>query len=67
MSNVGGLPFGMIMQADSLMEFFLFDGSCFGKVTVSTKEGVVVEMVVGMVERAVLTNCGVLLEVVILM
>ena len=49
------------------MEFFLFDGSCFGKVTVSTKEVVVVEMVVGMVERAVLTNCGVLLEVVILM
>ena len=49
------------------MEFFLFGGSCLGKVTGSTKEVVVVQMVVGMVERMVLTNFGVLLEVVILM
>ena len=67
MSNVGGLPFDMMMQADCLMEFFLFGGSCLGKVTGSTKEVVVVQMVVGMVERMVLTNLGVLLEVAILM
>ena len=54
-----------MMQADSLMEFFLFDDSCLGKMTSSTKEVLLVEMV-GMVERVVLANMGVLLEVVIL-
>ena len=33
MSNVGGRPFGEVMRADSLMEFFFFDGSCLGEVT----------------------------------
>ena len=47
MSNVGGHSFGMVMQADSLMEFFLFDGSCLGKVTGSTKEVVIFERFVG--------------------
>ena len=60
MSNVGGHPYGVVMRADSLMELFLFDGSCLGKVTGSTKEVVVVEMVV------ILAELGVLLEVVIL-
>ena len=46
MSNVRGRSFGMVMQADSLMEF-LFDGSYLGKVTGSTKEVVMFEMVVG--------------------
>ena len=53
MSNIGGRPFGMVLWADSLMEFFFFDGSCLGKVTGSKKEVVVVEMVVGVVERMV--------------
>ena len=39
--------------------------SCLGKMTSSTKEVLLVEMV-GMVERVVLANMGVLLEVVIL-
>ena len=66
MSNAGGHPFGIVMQVDSLMEFFFFDGGCLGKVTDSKKEVVVVDMVVGMVERMVLANLGVLMEVVIL-
>ena len=66
MSNVGGHPYGVVMRADSLMEFFLFDGSCLGKVTSSTKEVVLVEIVVGIVESVVLADLGVLLEVVIL-
>ena len=53
MSNVGGHLFGMVLWADSLMEFFFFDGDCSGKVTGSKKEVVVVEMVVGVVERVV--------------
>ena len=55
MSNVGGHPFAIVMWADSLMEFFLFDGSCLWEVTGSMKE-VVVEMVVGKVNRVVLAN-----------
>ena len=66
MSNVGGHLFGMVLWADSLMEFFFFDGDCSGKVTGSKKEVVVVEMVVGVVERVVWANLGVLLEVVTL-
>ena len=61
MSNVGGRFFGKVTQADSLMEFFSFDGICLGNVTGSTKELLVVEMVVGKVERVVLANLGVLL------
>ena len=53
MSNNGGRPFVMVMWADSLMEFLFFDGGCLGKVTDSKKEVVVVEMVVGIVERVV--------------
>ena len=48
------------------MEFFLFDGSCLGEVNGSTKEVVMVEMVMGMVESTILADFGVLLEVVIL-
>ena len=66
MSNAGGCPFGIVMQADSLMEFFFFNGGCLGKMTGSKKEMVVVEMVVWMVGRVVLANLGVLIEVVIL-
>ena len=29
-NNCGG-PFGMVIWADSLMEFFFFDGGCSGK------------------------------------
>ena len=31
MSNNGWQPFGTVMQADFLMEFFSFDGGCSGK------------------------------------
>ena len=65
-SNVGGRLFGVVMRADSLMEFFLFDGSCLRKVAGLIKEVMVVEMVVGIVESVDLTDLGVLLEVVIL-
>ena len=58
MSNVGGHPFAIVMRADSLMEFFLFVGSCLWEVTGSMKEVVVVEMVVGKVNRVVLANLG---------
>ena len=53
MLNNGGRPFGMVIRADFLKEFFFFDGGCLGKVTGSKKEVVVVEMVVGVVERVV--------------
>ena len=53
MSKIGGRPFGMVMRADFLMEFFFFDGGCLGKVTGSKMEVLVVEMVVGMVETVV--------------
>ena len=66
MPNVGGHPYDVVMWADFLMEFFLFDGSCLGKVTGSTKEVALVEIVVGIVESVVLADLGVLLEVVIL-
>ena len=56
----------MVMEADSLIEFFFFDGGCLEKVTGSKKEVVVVEMVVGIVERVVLANLKVLLEVFVL-
>ena len=52
-SNAGVRPFGMLMQADFPMEFFFFDGACLEKVTGSKMELVVVEMVVGVVERVV--------------
>ena len=66
MSNAGGRPFGIVMRADSLTEFFFFDGGCLGKVAGSKKEVVMVEMVVEMVGRVVLANLGVLMEVFIL-
>ena len=66
MSNVGGHPFVVVMWEDPLMEFLLFDGSCLGEEIGSTKEVLVVEMVVGMVESMVLADLGLLLEVVIL-
>ena len=65
-SNVGGRLFGVVMRADSLMEFFLFDGSGLREVAGLIKEVMVVEMVVGIVESVDLTDLGVLLEVVIL-
>ena len=65
-SNVGGRLFGVVMRADSLMEFFLFDGSCLREVAGLIKEVMVVEMVVGIVESVDLADLGVLLEVVIL-
>ena len=67
MSNVSGRPFSMVIRANSLMEVFIFYGGCLGRVTGPRKEVlVVVEMVVGMVGREVLTNLGALMEVVIL-
>ena len=48
------------------MEFFLFHGSCLGEMTGSTKEVVMVEMVMGMVESTILADFGVLLKVVVL-
>ena len=60
MSNFGGRLFGVVMRADSLMEY------CLGEATGSIKEVVVVEMVVGVVESVVLADSGVLLEAVIL-
>ena len=66
MSNVGGDPFVVVMREDSLIKFLLFDGSCLGEEIGSTKEVLVVEMVVGMVESMVLADLGLLLEVVIL-
>ena len=65
-SNVAGHPFGMAMWANSSMKVFLFDGGCLGRVTGPRKEAGVVEMVVRMVGREVLTNLGVLVEVVVL-
>ena len=46
MSKVGWRPFGMMMWADILMEFFFFDGGCLGKVTGSKIEVVVVDILV---------------------
>ena len=67
MSNDGGDPFGMVMWASSLKEVFCSGGSCcLGQMTGPREEVVVVEMVVGMVWREVLTNLVVLMEVVIL-
>ena len=60
MSNVGWCLIGVVMRADSLME------CCLGEVTGSIEIVVVVKMVVGVVERVVLADLGVLLEVVIL-
>ena len=48
------------------MELFFVDGGCFGKVTGSKMEVVGKKRVVVMVERLVLANLGVLLEVIIL-
>ena len=48
------------------MELFFVDGGCLGKVTGSKMEVVGKKMVVVMVERLVLANLGVLLEVIIL-
>ena len=49
-----------------MIKFLLFDGSCLGEEIGSTKEVLVVEMIVGMVESMVLADLGLLLEVVIL-
>ena len=53
MSNVGGRPYGMVLWADSLIEFLFFYSSFSGRVTGSKKEVVVVEVVVGVVEKVV--------------
>ena len=66
-SNVGGRFFGLMMRADSLMEFFLFDGSCLREVAGLIKEVMVVEMVVRIVKSVDLADLGVLLEVVQMM
>ena len=66
MSNAGGHCYGIMMQADYLMEFLLFDGGCLGKMTGLKNEVVVVELVVGVVRSMVLANLGVLMDVVIL-
>ena len=66
MSNVSGHPFGMVMQENSLMQVFIFDGGCLGRVTGPRKVVVVVEMVVRIVGREVLSNLRVLMDVVIL-
>ena len=41
MSNVGGHFFGIVMWANSLMEFLVFDGGCLWKVTGSKTEVVI--------------------------
>ena len=66
MTNVGGSPFGMVMQANYLTEVFFSDGGCLGRVTGPRKEVVVVKVVVKMVRREVLTNLRVFMEVVTL-
>ena len=67
MSNLGGCPFNMGMWANSLKEVSCSGGSCcLWRVTGRRKEVEVVEMVIGMVQREVLTNLEVLMEVVIL-
>ena len=66
-SNDGGRTFGMVMWESSLKEVFCSGRSCcLGQVTGPREEVVVVEMVVGMVWREVLTNLVVSMEVVIL-
>ena len=59
MSNIGGCLFGVVMQADFLME------CCLWEVTGSIENVVVVEVVVGMVESVVMADLGMLLEVVL--
>ena len=66
MSNAGGRSFVMVMRENSLMDVLFFDGGCLGRKTGPRKDVVVVEMVVRMVGRKVLTNLGVLMEVLIL-
>ena len=53
MSNVGEHHFGMVMPTDFSMKFFFFYDGSLGKVAGSKMEVVVVEMVVGVVERVV--------------
>ena len=53
MPNVGGHPLGLVMREEFLMGLFFFDGGCLEKVTGSKMEVVVVEKVVGVVERVV--------------
>ena len=53
MSIVGEHHFGMVMRTGFLMKFFFFHGGSLGKVTGSKIEVVVVETVVGVVERVV--------------
>ena len=53
MSNNGGCSFAKVIQADFLKDLFFFDVGCLEKVTGSKKKVVVVEMVVGVVERVV--------------
>ena len=56
----------MVLQVNSLIEVFFSGGGCLRRVTGSRKEVVVVKIVVGMIRREILTNLGVLVEVVIL-
>ena len=60
MSNVGGRFFGVVMQADSLME------CCLVEMTGSIQNVVVVDMLVRVVKSVILANSRVLLEVVVL-
>ena len=58
------VSFGMVMHESSLMEVYFFDGGCLWRVTGPRKK-VVVEMVIGMLQREVLSNLGVMMEMVI--
>ena len=66
MFNDGGRAFGMVMRADFLMELLFLDSGRLGKVTGAKIEVVVVEMVVGVVDKVVCASLGVLLLVVLL-
>ena len=58
------VSFGMVMHESSLTEVYFFDGGCLWRVTGPRKK-VVVEMVIGMLQREVLSNLGVMMEMVI--
>lgn len=53
MSNVGGYPFGMVIQVDFLIKLFFLDGGHLGKVTGAKMEMVVISLVVGVVAGVV--------------
>lgn len=53
MSNVGGHPFGMVIQVDFLIKLFFLDGGHLGKVTGAKMDMVVISLVVGVVAGVV--------------